>query len=236
VVFIYHTHASEAYLGAVPASTAARADALAFSDDPRRSIVRVGAVMAERFRSHGLDVLHLQSAFDRSDGMVNRLFSYNWARQALTNFEGRGPLPKAFPSLRLVLDVHRDHLSDQVASSRQVTTATIGGEEVARVLLVVGASHPEARTNYCFALAVAHLMDRMFPGLSRGVRLVRGSRYNQDLAPFALLLEIGSTFNTLEEAERAGRLVADVLVEALRQGLVPEPGRPYECPVPPPER
>lgn len=233
-VLIYHTHTSEAYLGAVPASTAARADALAFSDDPQQSIVRVGAAMAGRLRQHGLGVLHLRAVFDRSNGAVNRFFSYAWARKALLNFDGKGPLLAAYPSLRMVVDVHRDHLPGAVGEIRSRVTSTIRGQTVARVLLVVGADHPQARTNHCFALAVADLMDRMYPGLSRGVKLAPGKRYNQDLAPGALLVEIGSTFNTLEEAERAAVLVADVLAEAYRRGLAPEPGRPYRCPVSPP--
>lgn len=234
VVFIYHTHTSERYLGPVPARTAAQADTLAFGDDPDETIVRVGAVMARRFEEKGLGVVHLTTVFDRNPGgAVNRVAAYVRSRKVLFDFDGKGPLLKAFPSLRLVLDVHRDHLSDDVGRSREVTTVEIGGEKVARVLIVVGGRHAGAHTNYCFALNVARLMDRRHPGLSRGVRLREDDRYNQDVAPGALLFEIGGTFNTLAEAERAARLVADVLVEALQQGLVPEPGRPYDCVVSP---
>lgn len=236
VVFIYHTHGSEAYLGDVPASTASRADALAFSADPATSIMRVGEVMAERLTRRGVAALHLRAFFDRSGGVVNRFFSYAWARRALQDVGGRGPLTKAYPSLRLVVDIHRDHVPGDVDSSRARTTAVIGGRAVARVLFVVGGDHAGARNNYCLALALADLADRLYPGLSRGVKLAAGKRYNQDLAPAALLLEMGSTFNTLAEAERAAELMADVIAEAYRRGMLPEPGRPYRCPQPAAER
>ena len=45
---------------------------------------------------------------------------------------------------------------------------------------------------------------------------LRSSTYNQELAPFSLLLEIGASGNSLEEAQRAAVLVATELVELIK--------------------
>jgi hypothetical protein len=44
---------------------------------------------------------------------------------------------------------------------------------------------------------------------------LRNSTYNQELAPFSLLLEIGTGGNCIEEAERAAVLVGEALAKLI---------------------
>ena len=44
---------------------------------------------------------------------------------------------------------------------------------------------------------------------------LRSERFNQDLAPLNLLVEVGTSGNTLEEALRGGRYLSQALAEVL---------------------
>ena len=58
-------------------------------------------------------------------------------------------------------------------------------------------------------------MDTLFPKLSRSLYL-RTSRFNQEFLPGAMLLEVGSCANTLEEAENAAKYAAHAFSEMLK--------------------
>lgn len=117
------------------------------------------------------------------------------------------------PKLEMIFDIHRDG-----SMSREQSMVRINGKNVARILIVVGtnarAEHPKWRENLEFARKIAAKMDLMYPGLCRGVSIKQG-RYNQQYSPHAILIEIGSSKNTTDEAVAAGRLFADVAVAVL---------------------
>lgn len=63
-------------------------------------------------------------------------------------------------------------------------------------------------------------MDEKYPGLFRKITTKPG-RYNQDLMPASVILEIGADGNRMDEALRAAELVADVLAEVIKRGGFP---------------
>ena len=65
--------------------------------------------------------------------------------------------------------------------------------------------------NLRFAAALADKMQELYPGLCRPV-LFDYRKYNMDLSPGLLLIEIGATGNTLEEAKYSAELLANALV------------------------
>lgn len=117
------------------------------------------------------------------------------------------------PKLEMVFDIHRDG-----SMSREQSLVKINGKNVARILIVVGtnarADHPKWRENLEFARKIAAKMDTMYPGLCRGVSIKQG-RYNQQYSPRAILVEVGSSKNTTDEAVESGRLFADVAIAVL---------------------
>lgn len=117
------------------------------------------------------------------------------------------------PNLKMLIDVHRDGFLP-----RERTLVKLGGQQMARILLVVGtdarADHPNWRKNLEFARLVAAKMDKLYPGLSRGIS-VKDGRYNQQHHPRGLLVEIGSAKNSTDEAVRSAKLFANVLVAVL---------------------
>ena len=77
-----------------------------------------------------------------------------------------------------------------------------------------GAEHSGWRQNLTLAVALQSALNAACPTLARPIAL-RSSRFNQQLTPGSLLVEVGSHGNTLQEALTAGRLFAQVAAQVL---------------------
>ena len=195
-VLIVHTHTSEAYTQ--EAGWEYPENEMARTQDTDFSVVRVGRELTETLESHGISVLHDESfndypsysgAYDRTLGKIQQ-----WVEQ--------------YPSIQMVIDLHRDAAADTDGTPVR-HAVTLDGEETARLMLVVGTdqgglSHPNWRDNLSWALKLQAVLERMYPGLCRNLDL-RTERFNQHLTPGSLLVEVGSSGNTLREALAAAR-------------------------------
>ena len=126
---------------------------------------------------------------------------------------------EAYPSIRLVLDLHRD--AAETSFGQLVTQCAIGSETAAQLMMVVGTDasgleHPAWQENLSLALKLQALLERQNPGICRTLNLNR-NRYNQHLGHRALLIEIGAAGNTLPEAALAAEALARAIIE-LRYG------------------
>ena len=206
-VLIVHTHSSEAYTMEAgfeyPESDALR------TLDERYSVIRVGDEIADILTEAGISVLH--------DTQPNDYPNYNGAyermRQTIEGYLAE------YPSIQMVLDVHRDAAED--ADGNPVAlTAEVNGEACAELMLVVGTdegglTHPDWQENLANALKVQALLNRSAPGLCRNLDL-RTERFNQHETPGSLLVEVGASGNTLAEALRAARIFGQALAVFLR--------------------
>ena len=118
-----------------------------------------------------------------------------------------------YPTIQVVLDVHRDALIGADGTVYKPIT-TINGESCAQVMLVMGSNalydHPGWLENLALAVQVQKEMNTLWPTLARPIGL-RENRYNQQTAPGAMLVEVGSHGNTLQEALAAARMFARAL-------------------------
>lgn len=206
-VLIVHTHSSEAYTMEAgfeyPESDSLR------TLDERYSVVRVGDEIADILTEAGISVLH--------DTQPNDYPNYNGAyermRQTIEGYLAE------YPSIQMVMDVHRDAAED--ADGNPVAlTAEIDGEACAELMLVVGTdegglSHPDWQENLANALKLQALLNRSAPGLCRNLDL-RTERFNQHETPGSLLIEVGASGNTLAEALRSARIFGQSLAAFLR--------------------
>lgn len=197
LVGIYHTHTSEAY---VPSFGKTHAPG-----GQKGDIVEVGAALAAALQQSGIPTLHNQTVHDYPSFMKAYAPSEVSARKMLAEHR----------SIQMLFDIHRD------ADKRENTMVTIGGEEVARIRIIVAIGQPDLpqpywQQNHAFAKLIETKMNEMYPGLSRGM-LLADWRYNQHLHPRALLLEVGAQENSCEEAKRSMRLLAKVLAEIMRE-------------------
>lgn len=206
-VLIVHTHSSEAYTMEAGFEYA-QSDTLRTLDE-RYSVVRVGDEIADILTDAGIGVLH--------DTQPNDYPNYNGAyermRQTIEGYLAE------YPGIQMVLDIHRDAAED--ADGNPVAlTAEVNDEACAELMLVVGTdegglSHPDWQENLANALKVQALLNRTAPGLCRNLDL-RTERFNQHETPGSMLVEVGASGNTLAEALRSARILADALVCFLR--------------------
>ena len=122
-----------------------------------------------------------------------------------------------YPGLRIVIDLHRDALcSDSVVYK---TVAELPDAACSQVMLLVGTNasglyHPYWEENLRLAVYLQDAVNAAHPTLMRPITLVN-ERYNQHLTRGSLIIEVGSSGNTLQEATRAVRLFGESAGPAL---------------------
>jgi len=120
-----------------------------------------------------------------------------------------------YPSIRLVLDLHRDAARDKEGNQAPLT-ATVQGRKVAKLMLVVGTNvrlkHPNWPENMSLAVKLHALLEKNYPGICRPISF-RNQRFNQDLSPGALLIEVGAAGNDRQEALASAELLAQTILE-----------------------
>ena len=201
-VLILHTHATECYqpweeLVFDPAFSAR-------TEDKSQNMCAVGARMAQVLNAAGVNTLHDTTLHDSPS------YTESYARSAQT---ARAYCEK-YPSIKVILDVHRDAIEADGARIKPV--CTLDGEPAAQVMIIAGCDNgstvqlPNWRQNLKFAAAWQTSMEQNYPGLARPA--LCGYRfYNQDVTTGSLLLEVGGHANTLDEAIRAGEYAARAL-------------------------
>lgn len=211
-VLILHTHATESYTQSgedYPESARYRT----LSEE--HNMVSIGEAVAQVLEATGIGVIHDRQLHDHP--------SYNGSYAQSRQSAGR--VLEQHPTIRLILDLHRDASAQ---GSRQLRTqAEVGGQTCAQLMLVVGTDasgqdHPRWQENLALALKLHILLQRQYPGIMRPVNL-RSQRFNQDLLPGALLVEVGAAGNTREEALRAARILGEGIC-ALSGGVSPGEG------------
>ena len=204
-ILIIHTHASEAYTQAgidrySPSDTAR-------TEDTQFNVVRIGDELSDILSAAGLNVIHDRGIYD----YPSYTGSYTRAGEAIEQYL------QSCPGIRIVLDIHRDALG-----SNGVVYKTMAEEEgtvASQIMLLVGTDesgleHPYWRSNLALALYLQNAVNSAFPTLMRPVALVP-QRYNQQLTPGSLIVEVGSSGNTLREALTAVRLFGYAVAPAL---------------------
>ena len=209
-VLILHTHASEAYLPEPADYLTGEIGQISYSDDPERTVVAVGAVLCEELNKKGIPAIHCAEMHGVGGTLRH---SYERAAECIQNYL------RVYPTIRLVIDLHRDGILDADGAYVR-TVAQVTGEEVAQIMAVVGTDcngedYPSWQSNLSLAVRLREGLSAISTDLPRPIYLRRSS-YNQEIAPHSLLLEIGSGANTVEEAKSTARLAAEVLSDLLR--------------------
>ncbi|MDP4169567.1 MAG: stage II sporulation protein P, partial [Bacillota bacterium] len=113
--------------------------------------------------------------------------------------------------LQYFIDIHRD------SRRKNQTTKIINGKSYAKIAFIIGGENPNYEKNEKLATDLHNLLEKKYPGLSRGVIKKEGAgnngKYNQDLSPNAILIEFGGVDNTFDELNRSAEALADVFGE-----------------------
>lgn len=201
-VLIIHSHTSESYTPSENYTYEASGDYRTL--DGTRNVIAVGDVLAQSLEKAGIGVIHDTTCHD----YPSYNSSYANARRTIERQLAE------HPSIVMVVDIHRDAAEEVFRE-----TAEVEGRTAAKLMLVVGTdegglSHPFWRENLSCALKLQALANRRYPGLFKSIAL-RASRFNQDETPASLIVEVGSTGNTLPEALVAAELLGNVIAELL---------------------
>ncbi len=211
-VLIFHTHTTEGYelldRGFYTNSYTGR------GENTSKNMVRVGDEIAKMLEEAGYKVIHDTEIHDKK-----YTGAYDHSKKSVEAYL------KKYPSIQVVLDIHRDaiHLSN---GNKIKPTAEINGKKAAQIMIITGAEEgkvtdfPDWEYNLRFALKLQQTCETMYPGLMRPVFFAQ-RKYNMNLSHCNLLLEMGSDANTLDEAAYSGRLVGTAIAKILDEYSTP---------------
>ncbi len=205
-VLIVHTHTTESYTP--PDQNSYSPDESTRTQDTNYNVVRVGEIMAHELEAAGIETIH--------DKTINDYPSYSGSyKKTLGIIES---YLKKYPSIQVVLDVHRDGMTKNDGTKMKVC-ADINGEKASQVMVLCGSSegglkHENWKENLKLGLRIQDALTKNYPGLARPLHFVK-ERYNQHATKGSMILEVGTDGNTLDEAlvcaKYTARAIADVL-------------------------
>lgn len=193
-ILIYHTHSQESYK----------------NSKTDENVVAVGQKLTDLLTEKGWNVYHDTTVYDLAGGKLDRSRAYTYALEGINEILAR------YPSIQVVLDIHRDGVGENVYLKTE-----IGGQPTARVMFFNGLSqtpegpisylaNPFREDNLAFSLKLQLKAEEYYPGFTRKIYL-KGLRYNQHLRARSALVEVGAQTNTFEEACNAMMPLAELL-------------------------
>ena len=195
-VLILHTHSTESYTQTgEPYVESSRWRTL----DEHYNMLSIGEHVGQLLAKAGIAAVQDRELHD----YPSYNGSYVHARKAIKAYL------EQYPTIRLVLDLHRDAVGTEQHQMR--TLATVNGENSAQLMVVLGTNHENYQENLSLALKLHAQLERQASGLTRPLQL-RAQRFNQDLSPGALLVEVGAAGNTHAEALLAAEQLAEAII------------------------
>ncbi len=208
-VLIFHTHTTETYQildrGFYEEGFMTR------SNNPSQNMLRVGKAICEQLEKAGYKVIHDTAVYD---GKYSG--AYSRSRKGVEEYL------KKYPSIQVVLDIHRDAIQ-QTNGTKIKPTAEIDGKKAAQLMIISGCQEegngitnlPDWEKNLTFALQLQNKLEELFEGITRPLYFCPRS-YNMNLTHCSLLIEVGSDSNTLEEAVYSGKCLGRAVAEILK--------------------
>lgn len=201
-ILVYHTHSQEAFVDS-------REGVL------EDTIVGVGEYLTELLENkYGFQVIHDKSRYDMMEGYLERNLAYNHAGVGVEK------ILKENPSIEVVIDVHRD--GNDKGMKRM---SKIGGKDTAQIMLFNGLSrntkgkieylnNPYLKDNLAFSLQLQLKGRESYPGLMFK-NYLHAYRYNLHFREKSILAEVGTNWNTVEEAMNSMEYLASLLNDVL---------------------
>ena len=208
MVLVLHTHTSEGYLSHSATYFEGDFGEITYTQDETRNMLSIGKAFIAALNKNGITAIHCTVMHDEF-GLTG---SYERAAKSIRFFL------EHYPSIQYVVDLHRDAIL--TAEGEYVRAATeIGGESVAQILPVVGSNaggweHDAWEGNLALALQLREELNQNNTSLCRPVML-KSATYNQEMAPFAILLEIGTGANSIDEAIAAATLAGEAFAKVI---------------------
>lgn len=202
-VLIYHTHTTESFR---PNETVKDSDFAINVMDENKNIVSVGDVITKDLEEkYGIAVIHDKTVH-------NTIFTESYARSGKT----LDTYLNKYKDFKLIIDLHRDSISDKA-----VMTTKMNDNKLAKYMFVIGPGNKTKDKNIEVSKKLSSISQTLFPGLIRagngadyGIYYHRaGTKFNQQKSGNAVLIEMGSYSNTLDEAKTTGIYLSRIIAE-----------------------
>lgn len=207
-VLIYHTHTTETYI--MTDNGKFSSDYSERSNDENVNMIRIGDEITRILKNNGIGVIHDTTIYDS-------VYTGAYSKSR----EGIEKILEKHPSIVITLDIHRDAIYyDSTTRIKQITK--IGNDKAAQMMIIAGAEDGNItdfsswETNLSFAVRLQKAANDKYKNLMKPI-LFCCRKYNMDITPYSLLIEVGTDMNSLKEAAYSGRLLGDVLADFIKQ-------------------
>jgi stage II sporulation protein P len=199
-VLIYHSHTTEAFS---PYGI--------YDLDENKNIVSVGEVITKDLENnYGVSVIHDKTIHNAEV----QLQAYAKSAKTLDSYLNK------YKDFKLIIDLHRDSVENKAAMS-----TSMNNNKLARFMFVIGVGNPTKNKNIEVAEKLSSISQSLFPGLIRagngadvGLYYHRaGTKFNQQKSGNAVLIEVGSQVNTLDEAKTTGLYLSRIIAEYINK-------------------
>lgn len=202
---LYFTHSHEAY----EPMTKAYDGKVAVSHHSE-NIMKIGGKLKSQLDINGIDTKILP--IDIQANMQKNGISYGRSYKEIRPHVQKHAQADDYD---FIIDLHRDHLrADR-------TTIVHNGEKYAKVAFVIGKNNPNYKLNQAKAKLLKDEMEKLVPGITRNFIVKSGpgvdGKYNQDLHPSILLIELGGIGNAEDELSRTIAIIANAASTVLEK-------------------
>jgi len=191
LVYIYNTHQSESY---------DPSNLREYNITP--TVYMVSYMLQSAFKNLGINSI-VEDANIRN---ILRKRNLSYSQSYTVSREWLESTKKNYPSIEYFIDIHRDSTSGRVK---------IDDLSYAKLMMVVGTNHKNYKKNEALMLKIHNQLKEYHPDLMRRIHYARHARYNQDLHPNIILIEVGGHKNTIDEAYNSINLLAEVLANMI---------------------
>ena len=203
-IVIFHTHTCESYTPSEKYDYTMTGNYR--TTDLNYSVARVGDELEKYLTEYGYNVIHDKTYHDYPAYTGSYTRSLKTVQNILSSTNSD-----------IVIDLHRDAVGSK---SDYAPTVKIGDDHCAQVMFVMGTNggglmHDNWRQNLRFALEIQSKADELYPGLFRPI-ILRNSRYNQNVAKAACIIEVGATGNTLDQCLNSMKYLSKVISEVVK--------------------
>lgn len=191
-VLIYHTHTCESY----------KPNGIN-TMDKTQNVCAVGEELKKELQEkYGISVIHDTTVHDAA------AYAQSYDRSEVT----LNKYMKEYGDFKLIIDLHRDSVENKKA-----VTASINDENVAKFMFVMAKKNPHFDKNMKIVNNMIKVSNKLYPGFSKGIFYYNYGRkfFNQAVSNNAVLIEVGSHINTVDEAKASSKYLGRIIAECL---------------------
>jgi len=204
-VLIMHTHTTESF---EPFERTYYDNSFSYrTTDNSKNVVMIGDAITNELQNLGINTIHSTTVHDYPS------YTGSYERSAVTVQN----ILNEYPSIKVVLDIHRDALSRDGNLLQPVVE--IDGKKSAQIMIISGCDDgtmdmPNYIKNFRFASLLQNQIYSDYGDFARPI-LFDYRKYNQNLTTGSLLIEVGTHGSTLEQVRYAGQLLGKSIGKAL---------------------